>query len=509
MVGGALAMAIAASSVNANAAEADSVAKPTLAESAIAHVAPHTAFHAEVFANPSMQSFHHAASLNNLRVGYDYRHATQPMQLEQGDGHSEAFAAVDAYLHKGKATLWGKAEYRNGSTRNIHYCETSDYMLLYPYLMADTVGGSSHRERYYFMGGFSYAVGKWNIAAEGGYTALMEYRTRDPRPKNLSGDLRAKVGASYHLSPLRLLGVAITARRYKQTNEVEIYNEVSMPTIYHLTGLGNDYYRFRGDYMDSYYKGYGLGGMITYAQTSQRGLFAHLEYEYTNIDNIISSLNELPMTTLSRHQQQAAVGYTGGSHTDQFGVKLTEAWSKRIGTENIFGTAQDNIYPQISAMNMYRQTTLQTAVQALYEHTTTSKAVYGARWSVGYGSYEEKYLEPERRMKSSVWNSSLMLDAHATLGKLLCSGQLQGIYTWAGSNHVGVSADDQSATFFAPIAHYYRYLADNRWQTTATAEICLTAFSRFLPYIRVDWQYNHYLQTEHTNHLQVAMGIKF
>lgn len=200
---------------------------------------------ASVFLNPAMQSFHYQHSLNTLNVGYDYRHATTPERWEEGDGHSRVFADVDAYLHKGKATLWGNAYYVNGSTRNVRYNETTDFDLLYPYLMADTVGGKTQQEFYHFMGGFSYPLDKkWTIGAEGEYTARMEYRTRDPRPKNLTGDLRAKVGISYLLGGLHSIGAAVTARKYKQTNELKLYNEVSVPTIYHLTGLGNDYYRF-------------------------------------------------------------------------------------------------------------------------------------------------------------------------------------------------------------------------------------------------------------------------
>lgn len=243
----------------------------SLAGKVFEHTLLRDGVNASVFQNPAMQSFHYQHSLNTLNVGYDYRHATTPKRLERGDGHRQAFVDVDAYLHKGKATLWGNAYYVNGSTRNVLYNETTDLELLYPYLMADSVGGKTSQEYYYFMGGFSYPLGKkWTIGAEGEYTARMEYRTRDPRPKNLTGDLRAKVGVSYLLSGLHSIGAAVTARKYKQTNELKLYNEVSVPTIYHLTGLGNDYYRFRGVNTSTYYKGYGVGGMLTYSQKDQK-----------------------------------------------------------------------------------------------------------------------------------------------------------------------------------------------------------------------------------------------
>lgn len=79
--------------------------KQHLAYQSLEHVMPIKNFGAEVYDNPALQSFRYKTSLNTLSVGYDYRHATSPKSLEQGDGHGRAFANIDAYLHKGKATL--------------------------------------------------------------------------------------------------------------------------------------------------------------------------------------------------------------------------------------------------------------------------------------------------------------------------------------------------------------------------------------------------------------------
>lgn len=79
--------------------------KQRLGFQSLEHVMPIKNFGAEVYDNPALQSFRYKTSLNTLSVGYDYRHATSPKALEQGDGHSRAFADIDAYLHKGKTTL--------------------------------------------------------------------------------------------------------------------------------------------------------------------------------------------------------------------------------------------------------------------------------------------------------------------------------------------------------------------------------------------------------------------
>lgn len=466
---------------------------------------------ASVFLNPAMQSFHYQHSLNTLNVGYDYRHATTPERWEEGDGHSRVFADVDAYLHKGKATLWGNAYYVNGSTRNVRYNETTDFDLLYPYLMADTVGGKTQQEFYHFMGGFSYPLDKkWTIGAEGEYTARMEYRTRDPRPKNLTGDLRAKVGISYLLGGLHSIGAAVTARKYKQTNELKLYNEVSVPTIYHLTGLGNDYYRFRGVNTSTYYKGYGVGGMLTYSQKDQRGWFAQAEYEYTNIDKIISTLNELPMATLESDRFHGTVGYLMNDGHQYYGANLDGEIYRKFGTENIFGTAQDNIYPQIASAEFYTSAQSRIGMETFYQNVLSGKSSCGGKWKLAYMGYSEKYQEPYRRLRYAAVATSLLLDGKVKVGKCLLMANVHGGYEWAikKNNDDSFLSEDNSA-MMQPIVHTNEYLAHDRWNVGADVEVPLLVARQFLPFIKLSWQYAHYLQTAHQNALVVSAGIRF
>lgn len=489
----------------------------TLADRLAEAYAPSAVLAAPLYANPAMQRYHYAHSLNTLRAGIDYGHASQPVRLEQGSGHSMGYGAIDAYIHKGRATLWGAASYRNGTARHIQYSETSDYDLLYPYLMADTVGGNSHREHYHFMGGFSYPVGRWNIAAEGQYTALMEYRTRDPRPKNLTGDLSGKLGISY-ATGLHVIGGALTARRYKQTNELKLYNEVSVPTIYHLTGLGSDYYRFRGVNTSTYYKGHAVGGMLSYLNRGTRAegtevaptpaAFAHVGYEMTEISKIISSLNELPMATLRRHVQTAAAGWSTqiGGHT--VGISASEEWQRRQGFEHIFGTAQDNIYPQIATAEQYRLTSLRVGALGLWQralHTSGCRGYYALQPSVYYHHYNEQTAEPARQLLASGWTSALTARFLSGWGRVLTHLQLTGAYTAAST----ASLTGVNGAMAEPVRHFYGVLAHDAWHTGAEAEVAYRADSRWFPFVRAHWQYAHYAQGQHGQVLTVSAGIHF
>lgn len=483
----------------------------------------------DVFSNPAMKSYQTRISQTEVSVGYDYRQASTPVRLEQGTGHSRAFADVDAFLRKGMTTLWGEASYSKGSTRNIQFCETSDFELLYPYLMADTVGGKSQQERYHFLGGFSYPVGRWNVAAEGAYTALMEYRTRDPRPKNLSGDLKASIAASYRLGNPQdgyVLGLSLDARKYKQTNEVKLYNEVSVPTIYHLTGLGYDYYRFRGMNTSTYYNGYGVGGKLDWARVNQRGWFAHLEYGYLDIDKIISSLNELPMANIKEYREKVTVGYSVGCERNTWGYNLSEQWTRRRGRENIFGTAQDNVYPQISTAAPYVSDKACFSTEVNYRHVFPNKSEIGIMGNLRWDSWEEWYevgsnvtYDDEeggvivRDLEGNDWAFGLHLSGKVNLRHWQLKAELSGEYqmstTGSPDNFYISDRDEVNSVLLKPVELYFDYLNSDRQLVDATVEAGYTKDRRFSPFVRVGWQYAHYMETEHQNRLVVAMGVRF
>lgn len=481
------------------------------ADSLREHVAEHTSvligMRSDVYSNPAMQSQHFSSSITSLAAGYSHGCATQPVKLEYGDGHDYGFGDIKAYLHKGKATIWGNAKYYNGTFRNIQFCETSDFETVSPFIMADSVGGDSRREFYHFLGGFSYPVGKFNIGAEGEYTAMLEYRTRDPRPRNLTGDLRVKVGASYDLASKHLLGLAVTARKYKQTNEVKLYNEVSVPTIYHYTGLGTDYYRFRGVNTSTYYKGYSAGAMLDYSAKNNNGFFAGAEYEYTKIEKVITSLNELPMSNVKDFSQNLKLGYGTYSNGNGIGVALTEKWQKRRGTENIFGTAQDNIFPQIAEAEQYSLKRVSIGAEAACERSY-SRGGFGVALNVEYADYDEAYKEPARSMKASSVAAGLKLNGHVSAGRMMFTGNVNGRYEFCSSSSLNVPADVMNQKLFMPVAHYYSYLSADRYDIDASVETGYCARKQFMPFVRVGWQYAHYIAAQHNTCIEVAVGVK-
>ena len=139
----------------------------------------------------------------------------------------------------GKSLIYNKKE-----QINIRWNSTSDYDLLAPYVLADTVGGNTLGERYMFSGGYSTSIGKWYVGAEMLFRAEQEWRKRDPRMRGIVSDLTVKLGTTYKVTDNYQIGAALSGNIYKQSNDVDLYNEQGGAAQYIMTGLGTYYKRF-------------------------------------------------------------------------------------------------------------------------------------------------------------------------------------------------------------------------------------------------------------------------
>ena len=348
--------------------------------------------------NPALMKDRYDASLTTIGASWLYDDQQQARIAEEGDGSNRADISAEAYIKKGANDIWGRAGYAIGQRRNVMLNESSDYSLIYPYVTADLVGGDLHEENYQFSGGFAHRLkGGVTLGATAGYEALLAYRTIDPRPRNLTSDLDFAVGMQW-----RWLAVAVKAGKYKQTNVVKFYNETSQPTVYHATGLGTDYYRFRGTNTDSYYNGRNFGAQLdanfTAAKVTDYGV--HAAYDRFSFDKVISSLNELPMASVREQRFSAgahALARVAPAHS--IAVEASALRLRRDGNENIFGEAENNIYPEIASLTMFRRTLSEGKVRVAYEYLH-SKVRLQASVSAGYAADCWRYTEPERTMKA-------------------------------------------------------------------------------------------------------------
>lgn len=302
--------------------------------------------------NPAFMQDAFNTSITRMGINFEHRDANRHFQLETGNGHSLVNARVASYLRLDKHnTVWGGASYQIGKKRNIRFNSTSDYELLYPYVMADTIGGNIENEQYAFNGGYAVKLNQWTFGAKLDFRAEHEYRTIDPRPRGISTDITLRLGLAYDLQRYRL-GVGIGGRTYKQTNNVDFYNPLGVIPEFHMTGLGTDYVRFAGAVRSAYYKGTGYIVDFQLTPLQESGCYASIEENYMPYQNILTELNALPISQLNVYQTNAQIGWKHSGRlnwTAYSGVN----YENRKGNEHIAGSSSSTEYKSLITLSMF------------------------------------------------------------------------------------------------------------------------------------------------------------
>ena len=464
----------------------------------------------DVCKNPAMMWGRYPYTLNELDVAWDYEKQQDAPLPQAGNGHNRADAEINAYVKKGRNDIWGSAGYSNGQRRNVLFNETSDYLRLYPYVTADTVGGDLHEESYNFGGGFARNMGKVTIGAYAAYDALLAYRAVDPRPRNLVGNLAFSLGMAWNATNSTSFGISVNAEKYKQTNKVSFYNEYHQPIIYHATGLGTDYYRFQGSYSDTYYNGRTFGGMLSARHTASSPQewqwAASAGYEHFSFDKVISSLNELPMASVG--EDRLLAGFEAGkalseAHTLHFGI--IEHYTRRNGNENIFGDPAGNAYPQIASLNMYRHTANNLSGTAGYEYN--GRLLAGISLSVGHAYSSERYARPLRRLETNFIYEQVSAKAAATCGKWLWQADAYARFTNRPDTESELPAT--SSAMLVPVESLRTWLSN----ASSHFGVSLRGGRQITPqiggYARLSYHRGNYSAGAHADRVACGIGVVF
>ena len=216
----------------------------------------------ESLRNPALHGLYYRTSFSALSLGLDLQRQSQAFVPEKGTGYTLPYLKVNTYHHLNeKSAVWGEASYTTGKQHAVRWNSTSDYDLLQPYVLADTVGGDTRRERYAIAGGYALRLNRWALGVEMRGRAEQEYRRRDPRMRGVVTDLTLRLGAGYELGRYRL-AATFEGNIYRQTNSVAFYREESVIPEYQMTGLGTEYSRFSGDKRSLYHDGGGVAVML-------------------------------------------------------------------------------------------------------------------------------------------------------------------------------------------------------------------------------------------------------
>ena len=295
-------------------------------------------------------------AFTELKGQLDWRHEDEAFDPAQGNEALGGMFRVESYLRLApRSAVFAGADYTNGTLRNVRWNSTSDYRLLYPYILADSIGGDLKQEQYHFYGGYTRMDGRFNYGITAGYRASQAYRQVDPRPRNITAELSADLSAGYR-SGTYVLGVAGGIRTYKQQQSVDFYDPNGANTSeLHFTGLGTFYRRYSGtSFTDTQYRGTGYHAALTLVPHDGAGWYALADYDHWTVDRNLDGLNTATLTTLTVHTLTGGLACKHpGQHVD-WAVKATGAYSVRQGTEHVMGSGDVNDNQPLAGQQLYK-----------------------------------------------------------------------------------------------------------------------------------------------------------
>lgn len=403
--------------------------------------------------NPALMTQAYQKPFTELSLTCDYRHQSDAFRLEQGTGSLLPEVSVESYIRlTPSSVVWGEAAYGNGKHYDKRFNNVADFDLLYPDVIADSLGGDTRRERYLFSGGYATENGRWRLGGELKFRAEQEYRTVDPRMRSIVSDLTLRAGAGRTIGRY-LTGVSAEGNIYRQTADVDFYGEANSMGELQMTGLGTSYVRFSGSNRDIFYEGKGAGATLDVQPLSGSGWLAHLSHALHQYERLSDEYNSLPLTTLYRQQTALTAGYRRQTAAGERALLLQAAYDKRASDEHVVGSASGQDYPILAHLTMYRQQRWDVSAAALYGHHAWHLLL-----RAGLLSHRETYAYVERELSYTRLYGELTAQWQKAVGRdLTLNVYAKGGYAGRISDKLLMPYANMTASIRDYVNHNYRY----------------------------------------------------
>lgn len=366
------------------------------------------------------------ASYTSAALSWNGRREAHPRFREEGRGLQEGRLDIRTLVRLDSLqAVRGAVRYTGGVKKDVLFSSSSDYFTVYPYVVADTVGGDVRKEEYFFSGGYAGRRGRFHWGLEGGYRALHEFRKVDPRPRNIVSDLEVRGSAAWRMWPAYHLELTLGYRRYSQTQTLSFLSERGKNSaIFHLTGLGGHFARFAGatdSYMNTRYAGNGLVVEAALRPFRQQGWNAIVSYSLLDLTHYLPNLNQVPYTELYTREIEARCHYLSqeGDWAWKAGLRGHLEW--RQGQESVLDNGNAGYLQELGRFTQYNRVQWTLA--------GSGAAQWQGRWTlqghVRYLGGSERYAYPGRSMATSGLEARLGAGYRHRQGHWLLSAAVQ------------------------------------------------------------------------------------
>lgn len=335
-------------------------------------------------------------SFTEASVSWKGRDSKDAVLLEEGLSQGEGIVDIKTLVRMDSlSAVSGEVSYHNGIRRGVCWNSSSDYFTVFPYVVADSVGGNTRFEEYAFSGAYSQRKGRFLYGLKASYRALHEYRQVDPRPRNIVSDFSVRASAGYSLLPAYSLEMGMAYRRYSQSQNMAFYNQRGAnSSLFHLTGLGSHFARFAGTNSattSTRYVGNGIEANMFLAPRGLSGWRAGLYYSLLGMVHALPNLNEAPYTRMYTREAGLSGSYLslGGDLSWSAGAHASLEW--RRGRESVLDNGFQGRYEELMQFVMYRSHSLDAGLDGRVEYKNWTLEADAA-----YHMFDASYAYPSR-----------------------------------------------------------------------------------------------------------------
>ncbi|WP_306354018.1 DUF6850 family outer membrane beta-barrel protein [Flavobacterium sp. '19STA2R22 D10 B1'] len=471
-------------------------------------LSPANNFSSVFYSNPANQHYARRYSLSEFSASY-YANSQETNIQQLGNGITQFIINAQSYYKiNPQNTVWGNASYKNGKRKNVHWNESSDYQVIYPYVTADSIGGDLSFEEYSFKGGYSKAYEKITLGIVAQYRALMEYRAIDPRPKNTVSDLTLSLGISRNLGEHYVLGTAINLQKYTQSNNLKFFSELGAPAVYHMTGLGVYNNLLTGNKLSSFYDGKGYGASVQLFPKDRNGFALSIGYNHFGYEKIMTEFQNLIASTIAEQQYVSEVSYLKKTKHRIWGAKMGFQYTDRAGTENIFDNQTSTSYIKISEDTKYTNQVTSVVLSGLYSIPDPELS-----WSIAPSFYLKntatKYIEPLRTIDIKQGIGRLDLSASKLLSQSLITLSTSFEHNWALDSKMKLRDRVKTNSIFEMLDHNFAYLSSNYTKVNLAARWDYKYSPDLNLFVKADIDYYNYSTNSNNTYFQMSVGMTF
>ena len=450
----------------------------------------------------------HVNSITRIAVSADYRDESEAFLPQLGSGEMKGAFSADSYIKLNKkAAVWGNVEYIK---KNICWNSTADYMLLYPYILADSIGGKLSIEQYLFSGGCAVRKGSFTFGVMGGYRALHEHRKVDPRPRNIVSDFNVAVSAGVDIGDY-MIGINAGGKIYKQFQDVAFYNENGANTSeLHFTGLGTHYARYdgAGNYTATRYKGREYSVSLSLVPRNRAGWYSGAGYASFRVKRYLPSQNMVPLTSLCVERLYGNIAYKDLSGRIEWGIEAKGGYELRNGTENIIDNGAGNVNEVLGSLDMYKNRVVRAEIvgKALFKGE-----MYRIYCGTGAGFYRFKseYAFPGRDMEVGA------VTPNAEVGYIgYCKGwryefAVYGAYGINVNGSVNIPVEYTDARIYDSLMEMYDRLTDSCLRIMPMFKVMRKISNKTAAFLQIKYGRLMYGCGENTDSLIASVGLCF